>query len=146
MILMQFTVFPMRDPQTDGTWESDGVFFDASRQVEQQALIRTSDDPLAFDELSSERMWFPRGVELPNDDPDDFDESATVQQDGHFYSVDGPRVASLVPQPDERELSAQLNAREWLRVRFGANPQGNMSPDPGRLSTLTGTRSICLCR
>jgi hypothetical protein len=124
MILMQFTVFPTRDPQTDGTWESDGVFFDATRQVERQVLRRASDDPLDWFEDLDFRMRFPRAVELPNDDTDDFDESPTVQQDGHFYSVDGPALGGP-PLPDEREVSYLLNAREWLRVGFGSNPQGN---------------------
>ena len=80
---------PIRVPILDGSWESDGVWFDATRQIETDVWGRAN--------LNSEWLplitetgprSFPANVELPNDDlgggpppaPPDIDESSVAPE------------------------------------------------------------------
>jgi hypothetical protein len=78
-ILFQFTITPPRGPN-DGTWEGDGVMFDATQQIEvAEYTAANSFSPW----VQSDYKPFPTIVEYANDDGKNTANSVVPTSAGH---------------------------------------------------------------
>lgn len=120
-MVIQYTIQPGYGPN-DPTWESQGVYFDATRQLNSygwdQANPGGSYVPVNYE------PW-PAKVELPNDDAGEKDESSIVTAENHFYARDRPGVTSYFATQNDRIL--QQNCQDFLRVGTnGSDPKGDV--------------------
>jgi hypothetical protein len=123
----QFTIMPSRirgDGTQDGTWENDGIYFDASRQLGAKAWKQVQkNDPWTIDT----DFTYPRPTteEYANDDTHNEDESYDVTTGGHFYVMDAP--GEITRDAPFYASAHRWNFNEFLRCMIdeGHQAEGN---------------------
>jgi hypothetical protein len=121
-ILFQFTITPPRGPN-DGTWEGDGVMFDATQQIEvAEYTAANSFSPW----VQSDYKPFPTIVEYANDDGKNTANSVVLTAAGHYYQYDAPGMPKNPSQFSYNYWEMRANYNTWLRVAYnGTTPTGN---------------------
>lgn len=116
-IAFAFKIFPAQ------VGNQPGVVFDVTRQIE--AKLWAGDLANRFPLVQS--IAFPEHDERANDDASQDEESSVPNNSNFFYGMDAHGLRDDQPLPTQPDYRDQLNAYEYLRVRFdGGNLAGNV--------------------